>query len=436
MSVVYANYLTDEHRKLLVCGYLRLNFASYKPPSEIINLCIIWHATKQWLSAFLNNKCIAGIIGLPNVGKTSLFNVLSGMDLPAEDYPFCTINSAYADIVIPDKRFDDLCNTFDPKSRVVSTFGLHDIAAIVKNAYQGCGLGNQFLHSIQTSNILFHVVRTFEAKNIQHVEDSIDPIRDIKIMKNELRQKDIQILTKKQRKWREKDELECIKLLLSILEQDKDIEYAKQYSEKWVKYIQSYRLFTCKPMIFMINVSEKEWLKGYNTYVYMKQIKEYVSQTYDDAIVVPFCAAFEKRISAMSDKEMKEYLIKNETKSAKKEIIDAVFTSMHLINFFTCSQDEVRSWIVRNGTKALTAAGLYMKKWKFGSGFISAETYSYQDFERFGKNEDGVKNAGKYYANSKDYIVKDGDILSFNTRATERSTIGVFDFESINITMK
>jgi len=295
-----------------------------------------------------------------------------------------------------------------------------DIAGLVRGAHKGEGLGNEFLSNIQAVDAMFHVVRGFRAKHVEHVETTLDPVRDIKIIANELRQKDIVKLSKmdetlgtRARKTNDKQmlaEYECVHSLLEILRSGKDIGYCGvKFPAKELEYIRSYNLFTAKPMVFLVNVSESNWLKGQNKF--MEGVVAYVKETYPGCAVIAFCAAFEKKISEMSAEEAEAYLSKHKTKSVLNKIIHAGYKALNLVHFFTCGEDEVRCWTFRKGAKAPQAAGVIHGDME--AGFICAETYSYKDFKKNGSTEQGVKAAGKYHQNGRNYVVQDGDICFF-----------------------
>jgi len=313
-----------------------------------------------------------------------------------------------------------LCEAFKPRSRIQAVLEIWDIAGLVRGAHEGQGLGNEFLSNIQAVDAIFHVVRAFRAKLVEHVEGSLDPVRDIKIIANELIQKDIAIMTKKHdslsklvnrsKDKRIKDEFECVQELLAMLKEGKYLAFCgKHFASKHLDYIRSYNLFTCKPVVFLVNVSESNWLKGQNKYI--QEIQEYVGKDYKGSPVIPFSAAFEKKINEMDADEAEKYLTKNKTKSVLNKIIHQGYKALHLIHFFTCGEDEVRCWTIRKGTKAPQAAGTIHTDME--EGFICAETYSYKDFKKNGATEAGVKSAGKYHQHGRNYVAQDGDIFFF-----------------------
>lgn len=233
-------------------------------------------------------------------------------------------------VPVPDKRWVHLCESFKPKSRVQAVLEIWDIAGLVKGAHEGQGLGNEFLSNIQAVDAIYHVVRGFRAKQVEHVEGSLDPCRDIDIISNELRMKDVANLKKKQEslgklvnRTKDKkihDEYEVVNMLLEILEAGQDVAYCGQhFASKHLDFIRSYNLFTAKPVVFLINVSESNWLKGQNKF--MADLQEYVKKKYPGCPVLPFCAAFEKKIAEMSAEEAEAYLTKHKTKSVLNKIV-------------------------------------------------------------------------------------------------------------------
>jgi len=267
---------------------------------------------------------------------------------------------------------------------------------------------------------IYHVVRGFRAKTVGHVEGSLDPVRDIKIISNELLQKDIANMKKKYESLaklvtrtkdkRMKDEFEVVQTLLKMLEEGKYIGYCgHHFPLKDLEFIQSYNLFTAKPVVFLINVSESNWLKGQNKFI--ADMQAHVKENFPGCSVIPFCAAFEKKLCEMSAEECEKYLAEHKTKSVLNKIIHQGYKALNLIHFFTCGEDEVRCWTIRKGTKAPGAAGTIHTDME--NGFICAETYSYKDFKKNGNSEAGVKAAGKYHQNGRNYVVQDGDVCFF-----------------------
>jgi len=367
------------------------------------------------------NNVSIGIVGMPNVGKSSLFNILSGLNVPAENYPFCTIKPNTAMVPVPDPRFEHLCQVWKPRSRVQAVLSITDIAGLVKGASEGKGLGNAFLSNIQAVDAIYHVCRAFDNADIEHVEGNVDPVRDIEIIRTELIKKDIErlnnaidALSKKlrvnQRDRDSKENLECAKKALQMLEENKEIRYG-DWNAKEVQYLNTLQLLTAKPVVFLVNVGEKNFVTQKSKY--LPKIKEYVTQNCPDSPIIPFSVAFEKTVmdkAAEGEEAKKKYLEEVKVPSMIPKIITAGYRALSLINFFTTGEDEVRAWSIRIGTKAPQAGGVIHSD--FEKNFICAEVYNYEDFKELG-SEAAVKAAGRYRTQGKDYVMKDGDIVFF-----------------------
>jgi len=364
------------------------------------------------------NNVKMGIVGLPNVGKSTLFNVLSGLNVPAENYAFCTIDPSAAQVPVPDPRFNLLCEHFKPASEVSAQLNVWDIAGLVRGANEGNGLGNDFLSHIGAVDGIFHCVRAFSDKKIEHVDGDVDPIRDLKTISDELRLKDItivkNILEKKvrlsERNTKDKalrDEVILLDKVYQLLLSGGEVRLEK-WENKEIDLIRPLNLFTAKPVVFLVNVSLKNWLQGGNKWI--KKIKKWVKTNSKGSKVVPFSAKFEAKIADMKPEERAAYLKEVERDSHLSKIIWAGYKSLNLIHYFTCGKDEVKCWTIRNGIKAPKAAGVIHTD--FEKGFIKAETMKYEDFVEF-DGEPGCRANGKYRSNGKEYVVCDGDILFF-----------------------
>jgi len=374
-------------------------------------------SSRPFLGKLEKNKCRIGIVGLPNVGKSSLFNTFSTKQVPAENYPFCTIQPAQAIVAVPDKRWNYLCDIYKPKSKIQAVLEIWDIAGLVRGAHEGKGLGNEFLSNIQSVDAIYHVVRAFKDKLVEHVDGSVDPIRDLETISFELRAKDKQTiaskldnlekLVKRTTDRRVKKELEVVSKIKTALDAGKDVNYVDWTSDE-IEYVRGYNLFTAKPVVFLVNVSLTDWEKGSNKFI--TAIQEWVDKNYPGSVVVPFSAVFEKKFLEMNPTEQESYLKEHKTKSMLDKIITAGYKALHLIHFFTAGEDEVRCWTIREGTKSPQAGGTIHSD--FEKGFICAETMAYKDFKKLG-TENAVKSAGKYIQNGKNYDVQDGDIMYF-----------------------
>lgn len=358
----------------------------------------------------------AGIVGLPNVGKSTLFNAITKNNILAANYPFATIDPNVGVVIVPDKRLDFLNNMYKPKSLVPTTFEFTDIAGLVKGASKGEGLGNKFLSHIREVDAICEVVRCFENKNIIHVEDSIDPIRDIEIIEVELILADLEVIMnrfakigKKASLSKDKEvqkEANILNKLKEALEKNISIRRLDLNDDEKA-YIKSFNLLTNKPIIYVANVSEDDLLDGNNSYV--ESVREYAKK--DNAEVVTICAKIESDLSEMTEEEKKELLNSlGVDESGLDKLIKASYELLGLKTFFTAGEDECRAWTFKNGMKAPECAGIIHTD--FQKGFIKAEVMSYTDLEKYG-SEKQVKEAGKVRLEGKEYLMQDGDICYF-----------------------
>lgn len=366
------------------------------------------------------NTLRMGLVGLPNVGKSTTFNMLSKCTVPAENFPFCTIDPHEAVVNVPDPRFHWLCKTFKPKSEVQAVLKIWDIAGLVPNAHQGEGLGNAFLANIQAVDGIFHVCRAFKSEDITHTEGDVDPVRDLSIITNELIMKDLAQCkarveefdrkVKQNSKLKElKDELEALKKAQEVLEGGKPLRMVQEWSAKEVDFLNKYQFLTTKPMVYLVNMSEKDFIRLKNKF--LPGIAAWVKEN-GGGPVIPYSAEFEQKLMDLETDEEREKYIKEV--GAKKSMLDKIITTgyeyLDLIHFFTCGEDEVRCWTVQKGSKAPQAAGVIHSDME--RGFICAETYKYDDIKELG-TEAAVKAAGKLLQNGKNYEAQDGDIFFF-----------------------
>ena len=358
----------------------------------------------------------AGIVGLPNVGKSTLFNAITKKNILAANYPFATIDPNVGIVTVPDKRLDFLNNLYKPASLVPTAFEFTDIAGLVKGASNGEGLGNKFLSHIREVDAIVEVVRCFEDKNIIHVENEVDPIRDIEIIEVELILSDLEIVENRFNKIGKKaslskdkevkKEAELLEKLQRALESNTAIRKL-DLDEEEKKIIKPFNLLTSKPIIYMANVSEDDILLGSNEHV--EKVKDYAEKDGSEVIVV--CAKIESELSDLNDEEKINFL--NElgiAESGLDKLIKATYSLLGLETFFTAGTDEVRAWTFKTGMKAPQCAGIIHTD--FERGFIRAEVMSFYDLERFG-NEKLVKEAGRTRLEGKEYIMQDGDICYF-----------------------
>ncbi len=357
-----------------------------------------------------------GIVGLPNVGKSTTFNALTKtQNAEAANFPFCTIEPNKAIVPVPDERLNKLSEIVKPERVLPSTIEFVDIAGLVKGASKGEGLGNQFLANIRETDIILHMVRCFDDPNVIHVENSVDPIRDVEIIEQELILADMQTLEKRINKLKKqakgskeaKAQLEIAEELMKWLEDGNFVSTFPKKDEEAFKVLEKELNFlTNKEIFYGANVDE-EGLGEDNEYV--KALKEYAKK--HNREVIKLCAKLEEEMVDMDDEERKEFL---ESMGAKEsgldQIIKKAYEKLGLISYFTAGKKEVRSWTIKNGTKAPQAAGVIHSD--FEKGFIRAEVISYDDFIKYG-GEQGAKEAGKMRLEGKDYVVQDGDVMHF-----------------------
>ena len=358
----------------------------------------------------------AGIIGLPNVGKSTLFNALTKQNILATNYPFATIESNLGIVTVPDQRLEFLSNLCLPDKTIPTTFEFIDIAGLVKGASVGEGLGNQFLSNIREVDAICEVVRCFDNSNIIHVEGNIDPIRDIEIINLELMFSDLElinnrynriqkkaVMTKDKELLKEADLITKIKINLekSIPIRNLDLKEAD------LKILKNFNLLTLKPIIYIANIDEDGILDENNHY--LKQVEAYAKQ--EGTPVIKLCAKLEAEINELEDNEKKEYLkeLKIEDTGLNK-LINVTYNLLGLATYFTIGKPEVRAWTFKKGMNAKTCAGIIHSD--FEKGFIRAEIISYADLKKFG-SEQKVKEAGKMRLEGKNYLMQDGDICHF-----------------------
>ena len=357
----------------------------------------------------------AGIVGLPNVGKSTLFNAITKQNILAANYPFATIDPNVGVVVVPDERLDNLNNMYEPAKLVPTSFEFTDIAGLVKGASQGEGLGNKFLSHIREVDAICEVVRCFEDGNIIHVEDGVDPIRDIEIINLELAIADLEIINnridrirKKAETNRDKEalvELEVLKKAKESLETNIPLRLVN-FSDEEMVFLKNFSLLTIKPIIYLANVCEDD-LVGENKYVDM--VKEYAEK--EHAKTIKICAKMECELCEMSPEEKLEMLnAVGIEESGLDSLIKTTYDLLGLETFFTVGKDEVRAWTYKKGMTAKKCAGIIHTD--FEKGFIKAEVMSYTDLIKFG-DELKVKEAGRARLEGKDYIMQDGDICLF-----------------------
>ena len=356
----------------------------------------------------------AGIVGLPNVGKSTLFNAITKKNILAANYPFATIDPNVGIVTVPDKRLEFLENLYVPERVVPTTYEFTDIAGLVKGASKGEGLGNKFLSHIREVDAIVEVVRCFDNSDIIHVENSVDPIRDIEIINVELMLADLEVIegrigrVEKKAKAKEKEYIKEYELLSKIKESLlQNIPVRRmELTDDEKNMLKSFALITSKPIIYMANVSEDDIVSG-NKYTDM--VKGYAEAEGADTVVV--CAKIESELSELEESDKLEFLRElGINESGLDKLIKSTYKLLGLATFFTAGSDECRAWTFKKGMKAPECAGIIHTD--FERGFIKAEVTSFTDLENYG-NDKAVKEAGRLRLEGKDYVMQDGDICYF-----------------------
>jgi GTP-binding protein YchF len=357
-----------------------------------------------------------GIVGLPNVGKSTLFNCLSNAKAQAANFPFCTIEPNVGVITVPDDRLTKLADLVKPQRVVPNTIEIVDIAGLVKGASKGEGLGNQFLGNIRATNAIIHVLRCFDDGNVIHVDGSVDPIRDKEIIDTELQLKDLDTVSKRIQKVEKmaktggdkdaKRTFEVLSVIKNHLESGKSAR-TSPIPEEDFEFIEDLSLLTIKPVLYVCNVDEASVTKG-NAYV--DKVKEAVKD--ENAEVLIISAKIESEIAELEDYEERQMFLADLglSESGVSQLIRAAYRLLDLYTYFTSGVQEVRAWTITKGFTAPQAAGVIHSD--FEKGFIRAEVIKYNDFITLG-SEAACKDAGKLGVEGKTYIVEDGDIMHF-----------------------
>ena len=358
-----------------------------------------------------------GIVGLPNVGKSTLFNSLTKAGAESANYPFCTIDPNVGIVAVPDKRLDLLTDLYKSQKTTPAVIEFVDIAGLVKGASKGEGLGNQFLGNIRECDAIVHVVRCFEDSNIIHVDGSVDPIRDIETINLELIFSDLEILEKRIAKTTKlamndkeaKAQLVILKKFQEALLSGKMASTVEIEDEEDRKFVDSLFLLTTKPMIFAANVAEEDLADDGTSNPYVQKVREFAKENGNGVFVIS--ARIEEEISELDDEEKAEYL---ETLGIKEsgldKLIAASYDLLGLMSFLTAGEKETRAWTIKKGTKAPQAAGKIHSD--FERGFIKAEVINYKDLLDCGSLA-AAKEKGLVRIEGKEYVVKDGDTIIF-----------------------
>lgn len=356
-------------------------------------------------------KC--GIVGLPNVGKSTLFNALTKAGIDAANYPFCTIEPNVGVVPVPDPRLDCIAEIINPKQIIPTTMNFVDIAGLVAGASKGEGLGNQFLANIRETDAIAHVVRCFEDDDITHVAGAVDPARDIETIETELALSDLDSVAKQIQKTQKnaksgnkeaKAELALLEKLHAHLNELKPAR-TFEVNDDEKAFMKSLFLLTNKPVLYIANTDEN----GPEGNAYVEKVQAIASK--EGAMVVPICAAIESEIAELDEADKAEFLAEmGMSEAGLDRVIRAGHDLLGLHTYFTAGVKEVRAWTIRHGATAPQAAGVIHSD--FEKGFIRAEVIAYEDFIQF-KGEQGAKEAGKLRVEGKDYIAKDGDIMHF-----------------------
>ncbi|MCI9281293.1 MAG: redox-regulated ATPase YchF [Bacilli bacterium] len=358
----------------------------------------------------------AGIVGLPNVGKSTLFNAITKKNILAANYPFATIEPNVGMVTVPDERLTYLENMYLPKSTVPTTFEFTDIAGLVSGASKGEGLGNKFLSHIRETDAIVEVVRCFDDENITHVEGKTNPVRDIEIINVELILADLEIIEnrlgkilKKAETTKDKDavlEVNTLTKAKTNLEQNIPLRRV-EWNEDELLVMKPFNFITLKPLIYAANVSEEDIVIGDNNYT--KEVKDYASK--ENSGVIVMCAKMESELSELSDDDKKVFLSElGISNSGLDKLIFATYNLLGLKTFFTSGPDECRAWTFKDGMNARVCAGIIHSD--IERGFIKAEVTSFDDLKEYG-SELKVKEAGKLRLEGKDYLMQDGDIVYF-----------------------
>lgn len=384
-----------------------------------------------WLLGRFSKSLKVGLVGMPNVGKSTLYNSLSkSHHAAAENFPFCTIDPSETRAFMTDERFNWLVEQHKPKSEVSPFLTVVDIAGLISGASKGEGLGNAFLSHIKAVDGIIHVMRAFEDDDVIHAEDTVDPVRDINTITKELRIKDIEFVTGRieqhnrirtaeatknpQAKKRWEEDLASFQKILEFMNDGKDV---RNGMDKWsthdIDILNDLQLLTAKPVCFAINLNFNDYKRKKNKF--LKPIYDWVQANAPGSAMIPYCGSFENELVDLDKAQTEAKLTEMEVPSALPKLITTAFKMVNLILFYTAGPDEVKGWIIRRGFKAPQAAGVIHTD--FEAGFICAEVMTFDELKEKG-SEAAMKASGRYRQEGKTYEVCDGDVIFFKFNPT------------------
>ncbi|KAF9356380.1 Obg-like ATPase [Mortierella sp. NVP85] len=428
---------TNNGQRLLFSTSTRAHYAKPAPKKGVAPV-----EQKALLGRPSNNLKI-GILGVPNIGKSTFFNALTNSSVPAENFPFCTIDPSEARVEVPDTRFSWLVERYQPEKVTPAYLTVIDIAGLVRGAAQGEGLGNAFLSHVRSVDALFHLCRGFDDPGVMHVDGSVDPVRDLETIHDELLLRDMDWLEKIHQEYKvvanrlgsgnggtpaekkKKEDFATIEKCLAWVEKGNDIRTG-DWTNQEIEVINGQYLLTAKPMIYLVNISEHDYLHlSRNPHPAIKRVQDWIDQHHPGDLLIPFSGSFENQLALFNESpEDKQTVLDDASQqvgstitSALPEIIVKGREALNLQQFFTAGPGEVRAWTTRKNTLAPQAAGVIHSD--FERGFIMAEVMKMDDLMELG-SEAAVKAAGKYHSKGKDYIVEDGDVIYFKFNVTNK----------------